>query len=104
MNTIVERVEKWYGEHVDRLKSEWPTIRIQSLESADPIHGKVTIEAESASVAAMVTFWNKGEVTVLRLDLPAKKDSVVDDRAVSASEDIAVLLESYFRQLALPAG
>jgi hypothetical protein len=103
MNTIVETVETWYGRSVDRLKAEWPTISIRSLEAADPIRGKVTIEAESTSVAASVTFWNKGDVTVLRLDLPAKKDVVVDDRTLSASEDVAVLLDSYFRQLALPA-
>jgi hypothetical protein len=50
----------------------------------------------------MITFWNKGDVTVLRLDLPAKTDSVVDDRALAESEDVALLLDSYFQQIAAP--
>jgi hypothetical protein len=103
MNTIAGRVEKWYGDHIERLKAEWPTIHIKSHESADPTTGKVTIQAGSTFVTAMVTFWNKGDVTVLRLDLPAQKESVVDDRVLSASEDVAALLDSYFRELALPA-
>jgi len=52
----------------------------------------------------MITFWNKGEVTVLRVDLPAKTDSVVDDRVLSDSENIALLLDSYLQRLAAPSG
>ena len=45
-----------------------------------------------------------GDVTVLHIDLPAKRESVVDDRRMSASENVGLLLDSYFRQLASPAG
>jgi hypothetical protein len=40
---------------------------------------------------------------VLRLDLPAKHDSVIDDRKLSPTEDVGHLLDSYFRELASPA-
>jgi hypothetical protein len=102
--TIVQSVENWYESNVDRLKTEWEALSIRSQASADLVHGKVEIRAESSSVAASITLWNKGDVTVLRLDLPAKREAVVDDRKVSASEDVCLLLNSYFRQLASPAG
>ena len=103
MPTIVEHVEDWYGKHLDRLRTEWAATSIRSLKSSDPIHGKVEIRAERSSVAASVTFWNSGNVTVLRLDLPDKGDSVVDDRKLSSREDVGLLLDSYFRQLSSPA-
>lgn len=103
MPTIVEHVENWYGKHVDRLKIHWVAISIRSFKSADPVHGKVEIRAESASAAASVTFWNSGSVTALRFDLPAKRDSVIDDRKLSPTEDIGLLLDSYFRRFASPA-
>jgi hypothetical protein len=102
--TIVQSVENWYGSNVDRLKTEWVALSIRSQASADLAHGKIEIRAESSSVAASVTFWNTGNVTVLRIDLPAKRESVVDDRQISASEDVGLLLDSYFRQLASSAG
>ena len=102
MPTIVEDVENWYRKHLDRLKTQWAATSIRSYKSPDPIHGKVEIRAESASVAASVTFWNSGDVTVLRLDLPAKRESAIDDRKLSPTEDVELLLDSYFRQLAAP--
>ena len=103
MPTIVEQVENWYEKNQDRLKTQWAATSIRSYKSPDPIHGKVEIRAESASMAASVTFWNSGNATVLRLDLPAKRDSVINDRKLSPAEDIQLLLDSYFRQLASPA-
>lgn len=103
MPTIVEQAEDWYGKHIDHLKAEWTAASIRSFKSLDPIHGKVEIRAESASVVASVTFWNSCNVAVLRLDLPSKRDSVVDDRKLSPTEDVGLLLDSYFRQLASPA-
>jgi hypothetical protein len=104
VSTIVQSVENWYGSNVDRLKTEWEALSIRSQASADLVHGKVEIRAESSSIAASVTLWNTGDVTVLRIDLPAKRDSVVDDRKIAASEDVGLLLDSYFRRLASPAG
>lgn len=97
---IVQRVENWYAENLGRLKSQWSTISIRCHESTDPVCGKVTIEAESDRIAAFVTFWNKGDVDAERMDLPEKRISIIDDRAVSPSEDIDLLLDSYFRQFA----
>lgn len=104
MPTIVEHVEGWYEKHVDRLKTQWAATSIRSFKSPDPIQGKVEIRAESESVAASLTFWNSGNVTVLRLDLPSKGDSVVDDRKLSPAEDIGIVLDSYFRQLTSHVG
>lgn len=101
--TIVEHVEDWYEKHLDRLSSEWASTSIRSFKSPDPVHGKVEIRAKSPSVAASVMFWNSGNVTVLRLDLPDKHDSVVDDRKLSRTEDVGLLLDSYFQHLASPA-
>jgi len=98
--TIVQSVENWYGSNVDRLKTEWEALSIRSQASADLVHGKVEIRADSSSVTASITLWNTGSVTVLRIDSPAKRESVVDDRKISASEDVGLLLDSYFRQLA----
>jgi hypothetical protein len=95
--TIVQSVENWYGSNVDRLKTEWMALSIRLQASADLVHGKVEIRAKSSSVAASFTLWNTGDVTVLRIDLPAKRDSVVDDRKIAASEDVGLLLDSYFR-------
>jgi hypothetical protein len=100
--TIVEHVEAWYGKHLNRFRTEWAATSIRSLKSSDPIHGKVEIRAESPSVAASVTFWNSASVTVLRLDLPDKGDSVLDDRKLSPTEDVGLLLDYYFRQVASP--
>lgn len=99
MPTIAEYVEDWYAKHRDRLKAQWADISIRSFKSPDPIHGKVEIRAESPSVAVSVTFWNSGNVTVLRLDLPAKGDPVIDDRKLLPTEDVGLLLDSYFRKL-----
>lgn len=97
---IVQRVENWYAENLDGLTSQWSTISIRSWETTDAVRGKVTIEAKSDRIAAYVTFWNKGDVDAERMDLPEKRISIIDDRAVSPSEDIELLLDSYFRQFA----
>lgn len=97
---IVEQVEYWYGKHVDRLGTEWAATSIRSLKSSDPIDGKVNIRAVTPSVVASVTFWNSGNVEMLRLDLPNKGDSVLDDRKLLPTEDVGLLLDYYFRQLA----
>jgi len=99
--TIVQTVERWYDANLDHLRPNWRDTSIRSYEPADPVHGKVEIRAESDRILASVTFWNKGDVCVLRLDLPEKRESVLDDRMTAASEDIVLLLDSYFRQLAV---
>jgi hypothetical protein len=92
-------LKDWYGKHLDCLNAQWAATSLRSFKSPDPIHGKVEIRAESESVAASITFWNSGNVTVLSLELPAHRNSVIDDRQLSIAEDIGLLLDSYFRQL-----
>jgi hypothetical protein len=98
--TIVQTVERWYEGNLERLRPNWREISIRACEAADPVHGQVEIRVESDSQAASITFWNKGDVCVLRLALPEKRDSVIDDRVTSPSESIERLLESYFERLA----
>src|SRR5215469_8886486 len=100
MRTIVQTVEQWYEANLDRLRPVWREVSIRSYEPADPVQGKVTIEAESDRIAAYVTFWNKGDVDAERMDLPEKRISVIDDRHLLPSENVGLLLDSYFRQLA----
>ena len=104
MSTIVQSVEKWYEANLGHLRTDWRVISIRSYEPADPVHGKVEIRVESDLIAAGVTFWNKGDLCAFRLDLPEKRDSIIDDRTISPSENIDRLLDSYFRQLAVRSG
>jgi hypothetical protein len=97
--TIVQAVERWYEANLDRLRPMWRDISIRSYKAADPVHGKVEIRAESDLIAASVTFWNKGDVDAERLDMPEKRISVIDDRRLSPSENVGLLLDSYFQQL-----
>src|SRR5215469_9896519 len=87
---IVQRVENWCAENLNHLKSQWRTISIRSYESSYAVRGKVTIEAGSDRIAAYVTFWNKGDVDAGRMDLPEKRISIIDDRAVSKSARASV--------------
>jgi hypothetical protein len=101
--TIVQTVERWYEGNLERLRHNWREFSIRSNEAADPVHGQVEIRVESDSLAASLAFWNKGDVCVLRSDLPEKRDSVIDDRLTSPSESIDLLLDSYFERLAAPS-
>lgn len=100
MGTIVQTVEQWYEANLDCLRAVWRELSIRSHEPADPVLGKVNIEAESDRVLASITFWNKGDVDAERMDLPEKRISIIDDRHLAPSEDVGLLLDSYFRQLA----
>ena len=99
--TIVQTVESWYEANLERLKPDWQKVSISSYEATDPVRGKVEIRAGSESLLASITFWNKRDVCVICLKLPPKTDpSVIDDRVISPSENLDLLLESYFEQLA----
>jgi hypothetical protein len=101
--TTVENVQKWYEAHAEHLSKSWKRHRFSPHESADMVRGKATLELESPTELASVTFWNKGDVTFIRLDLPSKRKepAVVDDRMLLPGEDVIRLLESYLQQLTL---
>jgi hypothetical protein len=102
MQTAVEQVVSWYNENLGRLSVMFAKVAVRSFKPGDAIEGKVVIEVKSPTVAGIVTFWNKGDVEVLRLDLPAGgHDPVpIDDRVRLQSEHIPSLLERYFQSLA----
>jgi hypothetical protein len=104
VTTAVQRVEKWYEQNLDRLSGNWPSIYITSFKAADPLRGKVTIELQSDFALGFITFWNKGDVTVLSLDLSSKEEFLIDDRRLLSSENIELLLHDYVRQLAVSQG
>src|SRR6185437_6041497 len=93
MQTDVEQVLSWYNENLERLSRMFVQLSVRSFKPGDVIEGKVCIEVESPTVVGSVTFWNKGDVEVLRLDLP------VDGRVRLHSEHIPPLLEKYFQSL-----
>jgi len=102
MQTDVEQVLSWYNENLGRLSKMFAQVSIRSFKPGDVIEGKVCMEVESPTVIGSVTFWNKGDVEVLRLGLPADgHDPVaIDDRVRLHSEDIPSLLEKYFQSFA----
>src|SRR6185437_4139023 len=99
MQTDVEQVLSWYNENLERLSRMFAQLSVRSFKPGDVIEGKVCIEVESPTVVGSVTFWNKGDVEVLRLDLPVdgRDPVVVDDRVRLHSEHIPQLLEKYFQ-------
>src|SRR5260370_4679106 len=99
MNTIVEQIEKWYSENGRRWSTHDAHSRIRLMEGADQIHGKVVIELQTPHTVATITVWNKGDVEVLGVDKKSRKDWILDDRKLTAADDIAALLEGYFQEI-----
>jgi len=97
--TSAERVQDWYDRNLGRLSEIYGQTVIRSFKPEHQVDGKIIIEVESRTFVAMVTFWNKGDVEVIRLDLPTKDSVVIDDPVRSENEDVAQLLDSYFEQL-----
>ena len=99
--TAVEQVEGWYNENLDRLSAMFSQVSMRSFKPGDAAEGMLVIEVESQNVVGTVTFWNKGDVEVLRLDLTAegRDPESIDDRVRLESEHIPSLLESYFKRL-----
>ena len=104
MATDVERVQRWYNEHLGYLSSLFTEVEIRSFEPADTVQGKVVIEVQNNSVCGMVTVWNKSDVDVECLPISQGRATaemkILDDRRRSESEDIATLLNAYFKRIA----
>jgi hypothetical protein len=102
MQTAVEQVVSWYNENFGLLSTVFTHVSVRSFEPGNAIEGQVVIEVGSSTIVGSVTFWNKGDVAVLRLDLPADGHDpvLIDDRVRLPSEHIPSLLKRYFQSLA----
>jgi hypothetical protein len=99
MKTIAEQVEAWYRENVGNHAVKFTKMTVGSNQPADPTQGSAGIELETPVFVASITFWNKGDVTVLGLHKESKKDFIFDDRVLRPGEQIPALLDRYFRQI-----
>jgi len=97
--TIVHRVDGWFASNCDRLAETFPVVRFRLMNASDIVLGKVIIELDGGSAAAMITFWNKGDVQALLLETTTKQDHTLDDRMLTPLDDIPSLLESYVDRL-----
>jgi hypothetical protein len=61
--------------------------------------GKVEIRIETTKTAASVTFWNNGNVSAIGTKKDSLQELIFDDRPISADEDLASLLDTYFGQI-----
>jgi hypothetical protein len=101
--TNVEQVEKWYASHEEKLARECSVLRINTLMPLDEMRGKAGITVETQTTLASVTFWNQGDVEVLTVDKATRKESILDDRKLTAADEIELLLNRYFQQIVQPA-
>src|SRR5260370_36312821 len=90
--TNVEQVEKWYEAHEEILARQCSVLRINTLMPLDEMRGKTEIRVETQTTLASVTFWNQGDVAVLTVDKSTRKESIVDDRQLTAEDEIESLL------------
>lgn len=95
--TIVEQVQDWYRDNVERVEPEVKSAIRSNL--VDPVRGSVTIELETPSVLGTITFWNTGMVAVLGLHKETKKDFILDDRKLNPEENLPALLDRYVHQI-----
>jgi hypothetical protein len=96
---IISRVEEWYAENGRRFSKLFDVFTFRLMRVMDDKHGKATIEIDGSSVGANVTFWNKGDVTVLLLNKITNKEHKLDDRRLVPADQIESLLDSYMRRI-----
>jgi hypothetical protein len=65
----------------------------------DEVRGKAAIAVETQTTLASVTFWNQGDVEVITVDKATRKESILDDRKLTSSDNIESLLNGYFQQI-----
>ena len=101
-NSVVEQVEKWYGQHSSSLSRVSTRLSIRSKDAADAVTGQVEIRIETPILLASLTFWNHGSVSVLAVNKDSKAELILDDRKLEPRDDIPLLLDRYVRQIGGP--
>ena len=99
MATNVQQVQSWFAGNSTRLSGVFSTVDLKLLNVKDQAHGKATIQVDASSVAASVTFWNKGDVEAIILEKENKKDYSIDDRVLTPDDDVGQLLNRYFDRI-----
>jgi hypothetical protein len=54
----------------------------------DEMRGKVGIGVETQTTLASVTFWNQGDVEIITMDKAQRKECILDDRKLTAADEI----------------
>jgi hypothetical protein len=96
--TIVQQVVSWFANNCEQLSESFPIVRFRLTQASDEIQGKVIVELDGESAAAMITFWNKGDVQALLLETVSKKEHTLDDRMLTPQDNIPSLLRSYVQR------
>jgi hypothetical protein len=99
MDSIVQQVEAWFAEHGRGLSQLFPSLRFHVMAASDPFQGQVAIQVDGPVAGGSISFWNKGDVDALALDKVNKKTHTFDDRVLTADDNVAFLLDSYFEKL-----
>ncbi len=94
---IVPQVQEWYAQNERRFAERLNKSRSSFHAPDDPMRGKIDIGIETPVVIGSVTFWNKGDVTAMALHKPSGRGIIIDDRSLTSSDNVNVLLESYFK-------
>ena len=64
MNSILDKVEKWYRENAPQVSAEFESIKIHS-NAPDSQTGSIGIALETKNTMATITFWVKGDVSAI---------------------------------------
>jgi hypothetical protein len=99
MNNVNAHVAKWHEENMERLSKHFEKITLRS--DIDAQQGGAVIEIEAKTLVASITFWNKGDVTVLVLKRDSQNPINLDDRVLSSCECVSSLLDGYLREILL---
>ncbi len=94
---IVPLVQAWYSQNEQRFSKRLLRSRYSFDAQDDPMRGKIHIGIETPAIIGSVTFWNKGDVDATALHKPSGRLIIIDDRPLTASDDVDVLLDSYFK-------
>jgi hypothetical protein len=70
----------------------FPAFLYFPLYALDEMRGRTEIRVETQNTLASVTFWNQGDVAVLTVDRATRKESILDDRKLTAEDEIESLL------------
>lgn len=93
--TVVLGVIDWFATHGRELAKAGWEVRFRFTSAMDREKGKLILELDAGIAAAMLTFWNRGEVQALILDVQRKNEISVDDRRITEEEGVGSLLDGY---------